>query len=821
MTTSQEANAHASTSQHGLDASAGADQPMSDGPIRAYAKLEFPGFSYYIQTLEVTIGRRPQAPTHAMPSWNTKKDVDVDLGPLKSISRLHARIFYSVQPEYYRANMRLTPGLPSLPSSNDPSKQDSVPSHTSSSGAQDTTTSAKEEGRFMLEVLGRNGAFVDDVWVSMNGVVPLGRRTKIQIAERVFYFVLPPPPSVSTGEEGLDSEEEVSVASSSELSEPDMEIPEATKTPAPKFVLKPRVKLTKSPMKRSHSETASTASPADGPPESVSDAKRRRANEAQDAGTSTGSKARSKGGKGASKSIKPESNDAVQELGSEDDDTPMAESATSSNGSLSTLAVAANVMGSMPAFQKPDLSNVQLITNALSSESCAKKGHKFTLQEVYEWLQNTYPWFSQNGRKTGRDWQSSIRDTLGTSREFCKIPRRPDEPGKGIFYTLSTSDLAKSQEASKYDSTSAKAADDTSVSLQDTKRVGSANVAMSASTPVVPASLSKPATSSSTTSATPAAPEAKPAMPRIPLVVGIPPNAERQQAAAKGKGTPGSIESLLETPPIAHHQGKLYLSPTVFGHLTSDQLKHIEGLGAQQALQVLQTYLVTHLKEKLKKTATSKGPGPTASSETKATAAVAAAAAATSSVVPPLSTTPSSSTSSASTLGTTPKPPVLSSSALSAYDQRLEAPTVPRIPVTLPSDTASNSMSSQSAPKVTSSSSTAPEARTASPSVPSIPPNTASSSAGPGKAADKSDDPLAALSALAAHPEAAGLIALLKKQQAGGSGTVKLTPGQLELLQLANRLAMQRKKKKATASTSPVPPSPSSQESKPKPSPSS
>ena len=63
-------------------------------------------------------------------------------------------------------------------------------------------------------------------------------------------------------------------------------------------------------------------------------------------------------------------------------------------------------------FQKPDLSNVQLITNALSSESCAKKGHKLTLQEVYEWLQNTYPWFSQNGRKTGRDWQSSIRHTL-------------------------------------------------------------------------------------------------------------------------------------------------------------------------------------------------------------------------------------------------------------------------------------------------------------------------------------------------------------------------------------------------------------------------
>jgi len=189
-------------------------------------------------------------------------------------------------------------------------------------------------------------------------------------------------------------------------------------------------------------------------------------------------------------------------------------------------------------------------------------------------------------------------------------------------------------------------------------------------------------------------------MPRIPLVVGVPPT----DATAAPKA-PGSLESLLETPPIAHHQGKLYLSPSVFGHLSQDQLRHIEGLGAQQALQVLQSYLVTHLKAKMRK---AKAPTPP------------------------------------------PPPPAKSPSA---YDQRLEPPKVPRIPV----------------------------------------PDTPREAHIP---KDKSD-PLSALSALAAHPEAAGLIALLKKQQAGGQGTVKLTAGQLELLQLANRLAMQRKKKQA------------------------
>ena len=171
------------------------------------------------------------------------------------------------------------------------------------------------------------------------------------------------------------------------------------------------------------------------------------------------------------------------------------------------------------------------------------------------------------------------------------------------------------------------------------------------------------------------------------------------------------IRDSLETPPIAHHQGKLYLSPSVFGHLSQDQLRHIEGLGAQQALQVLQSYLVTHLKAKMRK---AKAPTP---------------------------------------------PPAPPAKSPSAYDQRLEPPKVPRIPV----------------------------------------PDTPREAHIP---KDKSD-PLSALSALAAHPEAAGLIALLKKQQAGGQGTVKLTAGQLELLQLANRLAMQRKKKQAPGSQQP------------------
>ncbi|WFC97076.1 Pre-rRNA-processing protein fhl1 [Malassezia brasiliensis] len=721
-----------------LPSGGGAEDPSQgavaapDGPIRAYAKLEFPGFSYYVQTLQVTIGRRPgqlqgahAAPVRAPTPSARHGDVDVDLGPLKSISRLHARIFYSTQPHAYRHRTHLSPML--TPGGTAPDARDA----TSDAGA-----SGADEGRFLLEVLGRNGAFVDDVWVRMNGVAPLGRRTKIQIAERVFYFVLPPPAPVdddaasATGSESGVALSDDDSAASSELSDVEQDAapaPAPTSPAAPKLVLKARAKL--SPPRKDAPKRAHDASPDD------AHAKRRRAGSEATAplpiGTPIGIEAlkppRGKGkGKGKSKADAPP-------------DAPAAAPAPAADAEAAAAA----------AFQKPELSNVELITNALRSDACLRKGHKLTLQEVYEWLQHTYPWFAQNGRKTGRDWQSSIRHTIGTSREFVKIPRRADEHGKGIFYALATSDVAQAHEAAR------RAAPAASPPAEAPPEAPPAP-APTAPAPAAPAP------------AAPAAAAEAPA-PRIPLVVGVPPGAETR--APRGKHVPGSIESLLDTPPIAHHQGKLYLSPKVFGHLTAEQLQHIEGLGAQQALQVLQAYLVSHLKERMKK------PEKAADGTAKPAAAPAAS--------PPPSAAP--------------KPAAASTD--NRYDQRLEAPKVPRIPVASPAPPAPAARSSipPAAPPAASPPPAAPAASAAprsSPAAASIPP-----------AASRAPDaanPLAALSALAAHPEAAGLMALLQKQQSGAAGgTVKLTPKQLELLQLANQLAMQKKKKKAASAQVP------------------
>lgn len=98
--------------------------------ISAYYSLVFPTVTFYVRTLSVTIGRRCSPnPSLATSSAPDNMQVDVDLGALKSVSRLHAKIEYD-----------------------------------------------QEEDRFMLLVVGRNGAWVDGVWSASGTRAPLGER---------------------------------------------------------------------------------------------------------------------------------------------------------------------------------------------------------------------------------------------------------------------------------------------------------------------------------------------------------------------------------------------------------------------------------------------------------------------------------------------------------------------------------------------------------------------------------------------------------------------------------------------------------------------
>lgn len=79
-----------------------------------------------------------------------------------------------------------------------------------------------------------------------------------------------------------------------------------------------------------------------------------------------------------------------------------------------------------------------------------------------------------------------------------------------------------------------------------------------------------------------------PASVRIPIVVGLVP-------ASHVSNAPVSPPK-----PIVLHENTLILNPEIFSHLTPQHLQDLEALGAQKALEILQSYIVRYYKEKLK-----------------------------------------------------------------------------------------------------------------------------------------------------------------------------------------------------------------------------
>lgn len=114
--------------------------PHARAHISAYARLDFDTNTFYVQTLQVVLGRKA---THEHMA-SSHHSVDVHLSLKKAILRRHAKIFYNF-------------------------------------GTQ----------RFEISVLGRNGAFVDDSFIEKGITVPLVDNTKIQIGDIPFTFVLP------------------------------------------------------------------------------------------------------------------------------------------------------------------------------------------------------------------------------------------------------------------------------------------------------------------------------------------------------------------------------------------------------------------------------------------------------------------------------------------------------------------------------------------------------------------------------------------------------------------------------------------------------
>lgn len=99
-------------------------------------------------------------------------------------------------------------------------------------------------------------------------------------------------------------------------------------------------------------------------------------------------------------------------------------------GSISTI-----VAGRHHDDGKPPFSYAQLIVQAIS----AAPDKQLTLNGIYSYITRNYPYY----KTADKGWQNSIRHNLSLNRYFVKVPRNQEEPGKGSFWRIETSNETK------------------------------------------------------------------------------------------------------------------------------------------------------------------------------------------------------------------------------------------------------------------------------------------------------------------------------------------------------------------------------------------
>ena len=281
--------------------------------------------------------------------------------------------------------------------------------------------------------------------------------------------------------------------------------------------------------------------------------------------------------------------------------------------------------------------------------------------------------------------QNSIRHNLTLSRGFLKVPRRSDEPGKGAFWTIDPAQ-ARNFDGFNFRKKTIKPAVGP---VQASVTIGPTRPTTAARPPSAGPSGARPTPAAARPTPKPAAPRpagaVKPlptaapslSMP-LPIVISPIPDSYVRPPPPSSATPPDELTAaLLKDPPIVLHEGKLILNPTIFAQLTAEQLGNLQKLAASRALEILQAFVVSYFKERMKrgafgggvKAGTAKGAPPKPGAAPVAGGAKPGATAGTTKLAPngskpaPKIVTPSPAPPSNASATASPAPPPAAASA--------------------------------------------------------------------------------------------------------------------------------------------------------------
>lgn len=288
------------------------------GGVQAYAKLAGQNWTFYVKALEVTIGRESD-----VLDGGHQPAVDLDLGPAKVISRLHARIEYDLEQRYWKCI-----------------------------------------------VLGRNGIKIDDRLYKEKKTARLASGQILEIGGVQMMFVLP----------------------------------DATPQVLSIFVPN-QASAHFHDMQHSYSQQ-SLLSQSVGSHHSI----------------------------GPNHSSMIDTNsinvDVMPHASSEELHDPMSLESPSFDNEFEhkTLSGVPDLSLDTSREIKPPYSYATLISQAILSSP----NNTLTLAQIYSWISSHYAFY----RYAKSGWQNSIRHNLSLNKAFVKVPRKSDEPGKGMKWTI-------------------------------------------------------------------------------------------------------------------------------------------------------------------------------------------------------------------------------------------------------------------------------------------------------------------------------------------------------------------------------------------------